>query len=60
MTQSSFTRLLVRVQIGSLVGFILAAPLALLVMVPFFLDGPLMKRDRDHVDKAGAAIAPTA
>jgi hypothetical protein len=39
MTQSSFTRLLVRVQIGSLVVFLLAAAVAVIVMLPYFADG---------------------
>jgi len=55
MTQSSLTRLLIRVQIGSLVTFILAATVMVLVMVPFFSNGPIMKRDDAYVDKTGAA-----
>ena len=54
MTQSSLTRLLIRVQIGSLVTFILAAAVMVLVMVPFFSNGPIMKRDDAYVDKTGA------
>ncbi|MFM2166670.1 MAG: hypothetical protein RIS79_1041 [Verrucomicrobiota bacterium] len=55
MTQSSLTRLLIRVQIGSLIGFILAAMGAVLVMMPYFSNGPIVKRDDAYVDKTGAA-----
>jgi hypothetical protein len=54
MTQSSFTRLLVRVQIGSLVVFLLAAAVAVIVMLPYFADGAVMKRDGAYVDRTGA------
>ena len=54
MTQSSFTRLLVRVQIGSLVAFILAAAVAVFVMMPYFSDRAVMKRDAIYVDRTGA------
>ena len=54
MTQSSFTRLLVRVQIGSLVVFLLAAAVAVIVMLPYFADGAVIKRDGVYVDRTGA------
>lgn len=54
MTQSSFTRLLVRVQIGSLVVFILAAAVAVFVMLPYFGDGAVIERDGGYVDRTGA------
>jgi cytochrome c oxidase assembly factor CtaG len=54
MTQSSFTRLLVRVQIGSLVAFILAAAVAVFVMLPYFADGAVVQRDGAYVDRTGA------
>ncbi len=54
MTQSSFTRLLVRVQIGSLVVFILAAAVAGIVMLPYFADGAVIQREGRYVDRTGA------
>lgn len=54
MTQSSFTRLLVRVQIGSLVAFLLAAAVAVLVMMPYFGSGAVVERDGAYTDKTGA------
>ena len=54
MTQSSFTRLLVRVQIGSLVVFILAAAVAVIVMLPYFGDGAVIQREGSYVDRTGA------
>jgi hypothetical protein len=54
MTQSSFTRLLVRVQIGSLVVFILAAAVAVIVMLPYFADGAVIQREGSYVDRTGA------
>ena len=54
MTQSSFTRLLVRVQIGSLVVFILAAAVAVIVMLPYFGDGAVIQREGIYVDRTGA------
>jgi hypothetical protein len=54
MTQSSLTRLMIRVQIGSIVTFILAAAVALLVMMPYFSNGPIVKHDDAYVDKNGA------
>ena len=53
MTQSSFTRLLVRVQIGSLVVFILAAAVAVIVMLPYFGDGAVIEREGRYVDRTG-------
>ena len=53
MTQSSFTRLLVRVQIGSLVVFILAAAVAVIVMLPYFADGAVIEREGRYVDRTG-------
>ena len=53
MTQSSFTRLLVRVQIGSLVAFLLAAAVAVLVMMPYFGSGAVIERDGAYTDKTG-------
>ena len=53
MTQSSFTRLLVRVQIGSLVVFILAAAVAVIVMLPYFADGAVIQREGSYVDRTG-------
>jgi len=53
MTQSSFTRLLIRVQIGSLVAFLLAAAVAVLVMMPYFGSGAVIERDGDYTDKNG-------
>ena len=54
MTRSSLTRLMIRVQIGSLVTFILAAAVALLVMMPYFSNGPIVKHVDTYVDKTGA------
>jgi len=54
MTQSSFTRLLVRVQIGSLVVFLLAAAVAVIVMLPYFADGAVVERDGAYVDRTGS------
>ena len=53
MTQSSFTRLLVRVQIGSLVVFILTAAVAVIVMLPYFADGAVIQREGSYVDRTG-------
>jgi hypothetical protein len=53
MTQSSLTRLLIRVQIGSFIGFIVAVAFGMLVMMPYFSNGPLVKRDGAYVDKTG-------
>ena len=54
MTQSSLTRLMIRVQIGSLVTFMLAVAFGMLVMMPYFSNGPIVKRDDTYVDKTGA------
>lgn len=54
MTQSSFTRLLIRVQIGSLVVFILAAAVAVIGMLPYFADGAVIQREGSYVDRTGA------
>lgn len=54
MTQSSFTRLLVRVQIGSLVAFALGMAASWLIMLPYFKSGPVMQRDGAYTDKTGA------
>lgn len=54
MTQSSLTRLLVRVQIGSLVAFLLAAAVAVLVMTPYFGSGAVVERDGAYTDRTGA------
>lgn len=53
MTQSNLTRLLIRVQIGSLVVFILAGAVSVLVMMPYFSDGAVVQRDGAYVDKTG-------
>lgn len=54
MTRSSLTRLMIRVQIGSLVTFILAAAVALLVMMPYFSSGAVVEHDGAYTDKTGA------